>query len=213
MKMNNEVKLIVGIVAVCVLLMGAFVWLAPQPGASVARDLTLLVRDDSYMTGKIGSKVTLVEFGDYQCPACATVAPFVKEIVDLYKNNPDFNFVYRHFPLSQHANAIISSEAAEAAGAQGKFWEMSELLYKNQREWENVSKPLDLFVGYANSLGLDPIKFRTDIEKNTFLSLVKSDLQDAQGLALDHTPFLFLNGVEVDDLASLKAQIDVALAI
>lgn len=202
--MNNEVKTIVGIIVVCVVVLGLFVWFAPKSNI----DLNLLVRPDSQMTGKIDAKVTLVEFGDYQCPACAQVAPFVKQVVDEYKNNPDFNFVYRNFPLDQHANALISSEAAESAGAQGKYFEMNELLYKNQVEWSGVKNPIDLFVSYANTLGLDVVKFRADVEGNKFEALIERDMQDVSALRLNHTPTFFLNGVEVTDLRSLKAQID-----
>jgi protein-disulfide isomerase len=209
MKINNEVKMIVGIVVVCILLLVAFVKLAPTtPGGGQARDLALLVHDDSNMTGKKDAKVTLVEFGDYQCPACATVAPFVKGVVDSYKTNPDFNFVFRNFPLSQHANAIISAEVAQAAGAQNKYFEMSELIYKNQDEWDEVSQPIDLFVGYAKSLGLDTMKFKADLDQHKFVPFIQADLQDSISLALDHTPTFFLNGIEVTDLGSLKSQID-----
>jgi protein-disulfide isomerase len=210
--MTNEVKTIIGIVVACVVLLGAFIWLAPKSGSvSVARDLTLLVHDNSNMTGKVGAKVTLVEFGDYQCPACGANAPFIKSVVEQYKTNPNFNFVFRNFPLSQHPNAVISAEAAQAAGAQGKYFEMNEVLYKNQNEWAEVKDPTDLFVGYAKTLGLDTVKFKSDLDQKVFVPFIQADLADATTLALDHTPTLFLNGAEVTDLSSLKAQIDGAL--
>lgn len=209
--MSNEVKMIGVIVAVCVVLLGTFVWFAPKEQTGPA-DQALLVKTDSHMTGVITAKVTLVEFADFQCPACATVAPYLKGIVDSYKNNPDFNYVYRNFPLSQHANAVISAEAAESAGVQGKFWEMAALLYEKQTEWSEVKLPTDLFVSYAQTLGLDTVKFKADIDSHRFQVFIKADLADAQSLALSHTPFLFLNGLEVKDLNTLKAQIDVELA-
>lgn len=212
MKINSEVKVISVVLILCAVLLGLFVWLAPKTGVAPERDLSILVREGSHMTGKKEAKVTLVEFSDYQCPACATVAPFVKSVIDSYKGNQDFNFVLRHFPLSQHANAIVSAEAAESAAAQGKFFEMSELLFAKQAEWEGIKNPTDLFVGYADSLGLDTTKFRSDLQGNKYLPIVQADLRDANLLALDHTPFIFLNGVEVKDISSLKSQIDVALA-
>jgi len=211
MKINSEVKMIIGIVIICVLLLGAFIWSAPKQGG-VTKDMNLLVRENSQMTGKFGAKVTLVEFADFQCPACATVSPFVKEVADSYKGNPDFNFVYRHFPLSQHANAMISAEASESAGAQGKFWEMSELLYKNQTEWADIKDPTEIFVNYAKTLGLDAVKFKADLDQHKFTTKVQSDLSDAIALALNQTPSLFLNGAEVTDIGSLKSQIDAELA-
>lgn len=212
MKINSELKVISIVLILCAVLLGLFVWLAPKSSIVPVRDLSILVREGSHMTGKSGAKVTLVEFSDYQCPACATVAPFVKSITDFYKGNQDFNFVLRHFPLSQHANAIVSAEAAESAAVQGKFFEMSELLFAKQAEWERVKNPMDLFVGYAGGLGLDVEKFRSDLQGNKYLPIVQADLRDANLLALDHTPFLFLNGVEVKDISSLKSQIDAALA-
>jgi protein-disulfide isomerase len=212
MNISNEVKVIIGIVIVCVLLLGAIIWFVPKTATAPVRDLSLLVRPESHMTGKFGAKVTLVEFGDYQCPACGTVAPYIKNIVDQYKNDSNFNFVHRDFPLSQHANAVPAAEAADVAGIQGKYWEMGELLYKNQKEWSDIANPTDLFIGYAKTLGLDTVKFKADIAQKKFVKSIQADLADAQALALDHTPFFFLNGVEVKDLASLKAQIDTALA-
>jgi protein-disulfide isomerase len=211
MKINSEVKMIVGIVVICVVLLGAFIWFAPKPNDGKARDLSLLVRPNSHMTGTTTAKVTLVEFGDFQCPACATVSPFVKQIADSYKTNPNFNFVYRNFPLSQHINAFPSAEAAEAANAQGKYWEMSELLYKNQNDWAEIKDPTALFVSYAKTVGLDIVKFKADIDQKKFADFIQADLNDAKALALDYTPFLLLNGVEVTDLQTLKAQIDAAL--
>lgn len=212
MKINNEVKMIVGIVVVCILLIGAFIKFAPSSSSSPARDLSLLVRENSRMTGKIGAKATLVEFADYQCPACASLDPVIKAALAPYLTNPDFNYVYRNFPLSQHGNAVISAEAAEAAGTQGKYWEMHGLLYKNQTQWAGSTSPIDIFVGYARELGLDTVKFKADLDQHKYLALVQADLQDAEDLVLTHTPTFFLNGVEVTELAKLKEQIDSALA-
>lgn len=212
MKINSEVKMIIGIVVVCIVLLGAFIWFAPKPNEGKARDLGLLVRSNSHMTGTTTAKVTLVEFADFQCPACSTVSPFVKQIADSYNTNPNFNYVYRNFPLSQHINAFPSAEAAESAGAQGKYWEMNELLYKNQKDWAEVKDPTALFVSYAKTLGLDTVKFKADFDQKKFADFIQADLNDAKALALDHTPFLLLNGVEVTDLQTLKEQIDAALA-
>jgi protein-disulfide isomerase len=207
--MNSDIKIIAGIVLFCVLVLGVFVYFSPRAGdGQVVSDLSVLVRAGNNMTGKMGAKVTVVEYADYQCPACASVSPFIKLIADIYKDNPDFNFVYRHFPLSQHANAVISAEAAEAADDQGKFWEMSEMLYKGQAEWEALPNPTEVFVSYAKTLGLDTIKFRNDLTSGKFRAVVESDLQDAITLQLNKTPSVFLNGREVSDLNTLKNKID-----
>jgi protein-disulfide isomerase len=103
-------------------------------------DSALLVKGDSHMTGQTNAKVTFVEFGDYQCPACALVAPMIKNVLSEYKDNKDVNFVYRHYPLPQHTNAVPAAMAAEAAGEQGKYWEMHDRLYENQKDWERLAK-------------------------------------------------------------------------
>ncbi len=210
MQINSEIKTVVGIVLACLILIGLFVWFGPK-SLEIKRDLSLLVKPDSYMTGKFGAKVTLVEFADFQCPACAQYAPFVKQTIDEFKSNPDFNFVFRHFPLSQHANAVISAEAVEAAGAQGKFFEMVEKVYENQDHWAGEKDPISLFVGYAQTLGLDTKKFRSDLETHIYQDKVKADLADSVALKLDHTPTFFLNGVEVKDVRTLKVEIEKAL--
>lgn len=211
MKTNSEIKMIVGIVVVCVVILFAFVWFGPKNVIEV-KDPNLLVKADSQMTGKIGAKVTLVEFADYQCPACAAVSPYVKGVADQFKNNPDFNYVYRNFPLSQHQNAIISAEAAEAAAVQGKFWEMGEVLYKNQAEWEKVAEPIEIFAKYASDLKLNVAQFRLDLQMHKYQAKINADLQDAIDLNLNKTPSLFLNGVEVQDLNKLKELIEKNLA-
>src|SRR5690606_29220292 len=134
---------------------GALLLLEPapaEPGNFV--DQSRLIREHNTMTGSLDAKVTVVEFGDMQCPACASAHPVVKQIINEYGDNPDFNFVFRHFPLSSiHPHAQISAEAVEAAGDQGKFWEMHDLLFTRQSEWASGGNPLDKFVAYAGELG------------------------------------------------------------
>src|SRR5271154_7108858 len=114
---------------------------APQKPTPV--NPAILVHSDSHQTNP-GAKVTVVEFGDYQCPACEAAYPITKEVLANYGNK--INFVFRNFPLPQHANAEVAAEAAEAANAQGKFWEMHDKLYDTQNDWADLSNPLDKFV-------------------------------------------------------------------
>lgn len=206
-----------GVIVLMGALIGGAVWLWPAPitdetPATLSHDQ--LVTEESAMTGSISAKVTLVEWGDFQCPACASVAPIVEELIAKYGTNPDFNFVFRHFPLPQHQNAKIASEAAIAAGAQNKFWEMYALLYKQQREWSLVSDPRTLFATYASTLGLDKTAFDTALEKHTFADFVDADKQTGTTLGLSHTPTLYLNGIEQTSvsLVALTKAIDDALA-
>lgn len=176
-------------------------------------DAGLLVRDDSDMTGSKTAKVTLVEFGDYQCPFCGTLNPSIEKILADYKDNKDFNFVYRNFPLSQHQHAKLAAEAAEAAGSQGKFWEMHNKIFDNQNAWTGNSQPLDIFAGYAQDLGLDVNKFRDDVQNNRFQDKINADLDDGNALGVNSTPTLYLNAEQTGatDYDSLKKAIDEAL--
>ncbi len=182
-----------------------------SPTISINSDL--LIKETSHMTGTLGSKVTLVEFGDYQCPACGQMFPLTEEIIKTYGQNPNFNFVYRHFPLPQHKNSIIAAEVAEAAAAQGKFWEMHKLIYMNQDEWSEESEPLLIFKGYAEKLGLNVSKFINDLNQNIYKEIIQSDSSDGMRIPLDHTPTLFINGIEEQNinLSNLKRKIDVLL--
>src|SRR3989344_175102 len=130
--MTKELKIMAGIVVV-VIAGAVLLFMKGNPaGRTPLADAGKLVRDNSSMTGDKNAKVSLVEFGDYQCPFCSSLNPTLEKIRSDYKDNKDFNFVYRNFPLPQHQYAKISAEAAEAAGAQGKYWEMHNMIYDNQ---------------------------------------------------------------------------------
>lgn len=178
--------------------------------SAAAVNENLLVKENSHMTGALGAKVTVVEFGDYQCPACAVYNPIFKQVIDAYKSNPNFNFAYRNFPLPQHQNSWISAEAAEAASAQGKYWEMHNLLFDKQNDWAEIADPLPMFSAYAGQLGIDVNKFKTDVSDKKFADFIQSDLNDGNAVPIDHTPTVFINGVEQTDLSfeAMKAKID-----
>ncbi len=179
----------------------------PTPAAN-----PVLIPKDAHMTGSPSAKVQLVEFGDYQCPACGEAYPILKQILNDYKNNPNFNFVFRNFPLyTIHPNALESAEAAEAAAAQGKFWQMHDMLYQTQNTWAEASDPLPDFTGYAQTLGLDVNKFKSDVESEKYQSVLEKDEDDGLGLGVDETPTFFLNGKKEPGVISyqnLKSQID-----
>lgn len=172
-----------------------------------------LVRSSSNMTGNQNAKVTLVEFGDYQCPFCAKLNPIITQLLDNYKGNSDFNFVFRNFPLQQHQFAQMAAESAEAAGAQGKFWEMQDKIYKNQNEWAGSAQPLDLFASFAQSLGLDVNRFKQEVQNNQYKNKINEDTVDGNTLGVNSTPTLYLNGKKTNsmDYVSLKNEIDNAL--
>ncbi len=179
----------------------------------VSRDK--LIASHSYVRGNRDAKVSLVEFGDFQCPACAAAYPILEQLLALYKDNPDVNFVFRNFPLPQHQFALLSAESAEAAGAQGKYWEMYDLLYKNQNAWTGSSDPLSIFLEYANQLKLDVNRFKDDVKQSKYAESISDDQQQGLALGINSTPTFFLNGtrmVGIQNFEDLKARVDAELS-
>lgn len=211
--MNPELRnilVILAIIAVC----GVLVFFVMPKGPDGPTDTSALVRETSHMTGTMGAKVTIVEFGDFQCPACASYNPLVKQLIAEYGANPDFNFVFRNFPLPMHKHALIAAEAAEAAAAQGKFWEMEDLLYSNQAEWSASTNPTEYFLQYAATLKLDTAKFKSDLDNHTYRTAVQDDMNDGDALNVQSTPSFFVNGVLQRNIGSyeqFKQIVDAAL--
>ncbi|MEN9582466.1 MAG: hypothetical protein RL641_420 [Candidatus Parcubacteria bacterium] len=181
-----------------------------EPSAPV--DGTLLIREGSHMKTTKDAKVQIVEFGDYQCPACGAAHPVIKKIIADYKDNPNVNFVFRNFPLPGHANARSAAEAAEAAGAQGKFWEMHDMLYEKQDEWSEIAKPIDIYISYATALGLDVDAFTKSVKSSTFSDVIRADRKDGDDVGVNATPTFYVNGLEfgngVPAYDDLKAKIE-----
>ncbi len=154
------------------------------------------------------AKVTLIEYSDFECPACGAYYPFVKQLGQEFKN---LSIVYRHFPLSQHANARTAAQAAEAAGRQGKFWEMHNVLFDNQNNWAGSASAEETFTAYAQTLGLNIEKFTTDFYSSQTKTKIEADYQSG-GSAIDGTPTFFLNDKKIqnpqnyDDFRSIIQQ-------
>lgn len=214
--MTKEIKVLIGI-AVLVLIGGVVLSLIANPkpkDAGAPVDQKSLVREHSPMTGSKDAKVQVVEFADFQCPACAQAAPVLKRLMEEYKDNKDVNFVFRNFPLDQiHRNARIAAEAAAAANEQGKFWEMSEMLFAKQAEWGVSTNPLDSFLSYANGLGLNQDQFKQSVEMRKHKDIIDTDSQDGTSVDVNSTPTIFVNGVKADSYRyeALKQNIEDAL--
>jgi len=213
--MTKEGKILIAIIAVIVAVMiGGFILLnkSNQTGNSGTVDTNLLVRSNSNKIGN-GTKVTFVEFADFQCPACSTVFTVVDKLISNYKDR--VTFVYRYFPLTQiHKNSLTADEAAEAAAAQGKFWEMAKKLYANQQQWENSDTPVDFFAIYAQELGLDVSKFKNDITTNKYSDKITQDQNDGEKIGIQGTPTIYINGKTQSnfDYSSLRDQLNTELA-
>jgi protein-disulfide isomerase len=159
------------------------------------------------LKGNPKAPVTIVEFSDFQCPFCSRVNPTISKIMKTYGDQ--VRVVFKHNPLPFHKDAPLASEASLAAGAQGKFWEMHDLLFKNQRKLKRA----DLDV-YATQLGLDIEKFKSDLDQHTFKAQVDADLAQARSLGVRGTPNFFINGKKLtgaQPYERFKAKIDEAL--
>lgn len=213
--MKQEAKLLLGFgVVTIVILVGAVFLLGGSSNSEPVSKANpeILVKADSNKMGTESAKVTLVEFGDYQCPACAASYPIIEEVLSTYKDT--VLFVFRNFPLPTHRNAKVAAEAAEAAGAQGKYWEMYGLLYRNQNQWANDSNPLGIFEGYAKELKLNTGKFKEDVQSSKYANKIQGDLNDGRRIGVNSTPTFYLNGekiVGVISLEDLKYKIDLLL--
>src|SRR6185295_5443417 len=150
--------------------------------------------------------VTVVEFTDFQCPACAAMHPVLDEAQKVYKDK--VRFVIRDFPLSMHADSRKAAEAANAAHAQGKFFEYIALLFKNQKALDN-----DSLKKYAGSLGLDQKRFDAELDSGMYAAEVQHDVEDGELYGIHSTPTIFVNGINVKQLSAegLRAAIDGAM--
>lgn len=182
-------------------------------GSAFTAAQTAAVSSSDRTRGNASASVVITEYGDYECPACGAWDPFMDQLYQKYQDK--VLFVFRNFPLYQiHPNAEISSQAAEAAGVQGKYWEMHALLYKNQDTWSKdtsgdvVTKYFD---AYAQSLGLNVTQFNTDIDSTAVKNKIQADTALGNQANLDHTPTFFVNNVEIENPTS-EQQFDAIIA-
>lgn len=202
--MNPQAKFLTAIVAITIaIIAGAVIILGKSGTAQKAvlgtADEKILYSNVVNSIGDPNAKVKIVEFADFQCPACAAAHPVVKKILE--DNKDKVYFVYRHYPLSFHKNAKPAANAAETAARQGKFFEMADLLYQNQKEWQEASKPEEFFSGYAKQLGLDAEKFTKDLNEN--YPSIEKDVFDANALGVNATPTFFINGQKIVGVPNL----------
>lgn len=188
--MTNETKILGIIGVVTIALIAGAVFFLSKGEKPVSVDSSLLVKEDSNVSTDSG-KLTIVEFGDYQCPACAAAHGPLKQAISEHPG--EIKFVFRHFPLAQHRNAEIAAQSVEAAKLQGKLWEMHDKLYESQGEWDEEANPLEFFKKYASGLGMDVDKFTADINSEASKQKVINDLADGTKLGVSSTPTLYFN--------------------
>lgn len=165
---------------------------SPQTQTTVLLDA---VSASDWATGNQEAQTILIEYSDFQCPACAAYYPLVNQLIKEHANK--FKFVYRHFPLKQHSNAKPAAYAAEAAGRQGKFWEMEAMIFERQNDWSLSKNANEIFRGYAETLDLDLERFDADRELDGVNNKVESDFQSGIRAGVNATPTFFLNGKKI----------------
>ena len=205
--------LVVLIVCVAILFGGAWFYQKSAPSNNLSTNQEALVREDSLKVVAPHEKVVVVEFADYQCPACAYIAPKVKELRDTYKDS--VTFVYRNFPLKTiHPNSMISAQMARIAGEQGKLWEMHEKLYANQTEWEGLSDPTNIFISYAEQIGLVTSSIKEKLSSGVYVDKINADLKDGELVGVNSTPTFFVGDkiIRSADYNALKKAIDDAIS-
>ena len=172
--------------------------------------LTPPVGPHDHSQGPEDAPVTLVEYGDFECPHCGRAHPIVKEVQR--RMGDRLRFVFRHFPLSAaHPHAQSAAEMAEAAGTKGKFWRMHDLLFENQDALEDGD-----LIGYAERLGLDPRWAAEALRQHTFAEPVRKDFLSGVRSGVNGTPTFFINGIRHDgpwDAASLLASLTAAASV
>jgi protein-disulfide isomerase len=208
---------IVAAVALAALGSGAMLYRSKRPQLqAIPESQSLSGKSDAesmHIRGNPNAPVTLEEFGDFQCPPCGSFAGFADQLVKEY--DPRLRIVFRNFPLPAHEHAREAALAAEAAGLQGRFWEMHDMLYKEQVFWSYAPNARELFESYAEKLGLNLDEFRKDVDGEKARERVDSDHARGESLGIKLTPTLFINDrpVEAQDKnpAGVRAAINAAL--
>lgn len=153
------------------------------------------INDNENVKGNKEAKVSLIEYSDFQCPACGSYYPILKKVAE--DMGEQVQFAYRHFPLPQHKNAKLAATVAEAAGKQGKFWEMHNLIFQNQSDWSEEKNAAIIFARYAQDLNLDLARFRADIASDEIKAKIENDYKSGVKVGVNSTPSFFLNGKKI----------------
>lgn len=203
MKFTSESKFFLGIIgATIIIVIGAIALFSkptPEKPALAREDL---IAPDTHTVGSASASAFLVEFSDFQCPACKAFQPAVDIVVDKYKDK--LLFAYRHFPLDQHPFAEESALTAEAAGEQGKFWEMGKLLFENQEKFDD-----NLWKDLVKQLKLDEKKFDEAFSSKILKDKIDRDRTYGDQIGVNATPTFYLNGKKLE----LTSQADLVKAV
>lgn len=200
MKFTSESKFFIGVFVATLAIVGVAVMIFSKP--TIIAPVEISIPQSAHIAGNPSASTTLIEFSDFQCPACETFEPIVQEVVKKYGDR--IRFIYLHFPLSKHAMAEPSARAAESAGMQGKFWEMHHLLFENQ-----LTLSEETITRLAQSLNLNMQTFQSDYTSLDIKNRVEQDRLEGMRLGIPGTPTFYLNGKKL----TLYSPKDLELAI
>jgi protein-disulfide isomerase len=206
--------LLVGLVALLTVASATMLYRAKRPAILTIPESRQAERSKEVHTrGPANAVITLEEFGDFECPPCGILSLPLDQMVHDFQ--PHMRLIFRHFPLPMHQHAMPAALAAEAAGMQGRFWEMHDLLYKEQPVWSKTADAPELFNSYASVLGLNIERFKKDVANPETAARIKRDQQEGTDLGVRNTPTIFLNGKEVPPSSlspdSLRKMVDEAI--
>ncbi len=198
---------IIGVVAL--VLIGGSIWYSNSVSAKNNEGIEFY----AHIKGNENATVTLVEYSDFQCPACASFQPTLNEVLEEYGDS--IKFEYKHFPLPIHPKAEPAARAAEAAAQQGAFFEYHDLLFANQSTWSSSPASQAMFIQYAEELNLDVEKFKRHYNASKITDKVREHSKEARDLGLTGTPTFFLNGerMQIQTYQDFKDQIASALGV
>jgi len=190
----KKAGIIVGVILVVVISIVGLIKLAGSSGLTSSSEINIPpISKNDITKGDPKSKIALIEYSDFQCPACAAYYPLTKRLLSEFGDK--IYFAYRMFPLSTiHKNAIISAQAGYAAHKQGKFFEMEDYLFTKQTEWAELSDPTTAFTDYAKLLKLDVNKFKADMNSGEAKNYVANSQNQASSIGINSTPSFFVNG-------------------
>lgn len=198
--MTTETKILGGVLVTSVaLILGAALLLGNSNAGDASKKSGQSYEIDYSKGQKIGSdsaKLKLVEFSDFQCPACKAYEPYVKQVRE--KNKDQLQFIYRHFPLPQHLNGRPAANFAEYAASEGKFWEAHDKLFETQEKWSSLQNPTEFLVNLGKEIGLDENKTKEALEKSLYNQKISDDMNEGKKLDVNSTPTFYLNGKKLD---------------
>jgi protein-disulfide isomerase len=198
MHLSTENKVLITIVVVTLgLLFGGAYYLtvSAPPEAKETIDMKEALSSSAFSKGDTNAPIKVVEYADFQCPACGASEPIVQKVLTEYQDK--IYFEYHHYPLQQHRWAQDAAEVSEAAGEQGKFWEYHDLLFAKQNDWSENSNAVGMFKQYAKDLKLDEKKFNESIDSHEYRDKVLDSVKKGNSLAVNSTPTFFVNGKRV----------------